>query len=224
MNGAALAVILFAASCLASAADAEAWRDLNVQVEPLAEPILVNGLPLKVTSVTGSDVEVLARRMGDKWISESDAHVVRFESHGSWKIVSRIHGADLEVVQWTGRGKNARLLWSRSELLARIQTPVHGGLRFPPGCVAGRTVSGRIDARSYWQQAASCKGSPRNALSAVRASAGTLGYEVLSRDGQLLARNGNTEITVLAWRSNDGPEPVTTSLVYLQLGPPVRTP
>ncbi len=50
MNSAALTLILIAASPVAVAADFGTWRDLNVQVESLAEPILVNGLPMKSAS------------------------------------------------------------------------------------------------------------------------------------------------------------------------------
>ncbi len=57
--------------------------------------------------------------MGDQWSEESGVHGVRSASHGNWKILSRIHDAGLEVVQWRGTGKDAQLLWSRSDLLAR---------------------------------------------------------------------------------------------------------
>jgi hypothetical protein len=139
--------------------------------------------------------------------------------HGDWTILSRIHDAGLEVVQWHGAGKEAELLWSRSELRAKVQLPARGGLRFPATCVPGRTVSGMADAHTYLQRVAACVGSPRATLSAVRAIAGSQGFEVHSRDGQLLARDGTTETTVLAW-SSAGAGASATSLVYLQLNRP----
>jgi hypothetical protein len=219
MTRAASVLILLVASRFAAGSDPWTWHDLRVKVESSAEPILVNGLPLAVRRVTGSDVRLLAKRLEDKWREESGVRGVRSATHGNWMILSRLHDAGLEVVQWRDSGGGAELLWSRGDLPARIQLPGRTGLRFPPGCVPGRIVSGRIDSRKYVQQAARCKGSPRNMLSAVKASADRQGYEVLSRAGQLLARNGTSEVTVLAIGSADAPAG-GTSLVYLKLDQP----
>jgi hypothetical protein len=220
MKGHALAALLIAASHSTSAADPGEWRDLNLKMEPLGEPVLVNGVPMTISRVTGSDVGVFAQRMGDKWLVEGGVHGVRSTNSGRWTIISRLHGNGLEVLQWTGTGKDAQLLWSRSDLQSRTRPKFRGVLRFPTGCVPGRAVSGRVDTRSYWQQAAHCKGSTRNVLSSVRAIASTQGFAVQSWDSQLLARSGNTEITVLAWPADDDPALANTSLVYLRLDPP----
>jgi hypothetical protein len=224
MKGLAPTALLIAASQLAPAADLGEWRDLNLKVEPLGESVQVNGLPLEISKFTGSDVVVLAKRMGDKWIGEEGAHGVRTTNSGPWKIISRFHGAGLEVVQWTNAGNESQLLWSRSDLQTHTRSTHRGGFGFPPVCMQGRAVSGRVDAQSYWQQTALCKGSPRNVLASVRTIAGAQGYEVQSREGQLLARSGNTEITILAWRSAEGPASAVTSLVYLRLEPAERAP
>jgi hypothetical protein len=216
-----LAWLVVAASPLVCAADLGEWRDLHVYVDALREPILVNGVPLEVSRVTGRDVSLLAKRLNQKWSEESGSHGVRTEVHGAWTILSRIHDAGLEVVQWRGSGKDAELLWSRGDLKSRFQSPARVGLRFPAACVPGRTVSGKVDAHSYLQRVAACVGSPRATLSAVRAIAGSQGFEVRSRDGQLLARDRATETTVLAWPSA-GAGASATSLVYLQLNRPQR--
>jgi hypothetical protein len=219
MTRVSIALLLVVVSPFTAAMDVGVWRDLHVDVDVLPEPILVNGLPLAVVRATGSDVDVLAHRLRERWNAESDAHGIRSESHGAWKILSRVHDAGLEVVQWRGTGTDAELLWSRSDLPARVQVPVRGRLGFPPGCVPGRIVSGRVGARAYSQQAASCKGSLHATLAAVRSNASRKGYEVLSRDGQLLARNSTTEITVFALRP-DGASTTGNALLYLQLDLP----
>ena len=217
MKGPTLSLLL-AASHIAIGADLGTWRDLHVRVESLPGPILVNGLPLMVSRATGSDVHQLAKRLSDKWHKEGGAQGVRAETNGTWTILSRIHDAGMEVVQWRGSGGDAELLWSRSELTAHVRTPARGGLRFPTGCIQGRTVSGQADTRAYSEQVARCKGSPRATLLAVQAVARAQGYEVLARDGQLLARNSASEVTVFAWRPDDGSVANDTSLVYLRAG------
>ena len=179
---------------------------------------------MTISKFTGADAAVLAKRMGDRWIVEKGARGVRTTNSGPWNIISRFNGTGLEVVQWPDAGPESQLLLSRSELQARLPSTLRDGLRVPSGCVSGRSVSGRVDARSFWQQAAHCKGSPRNVLSSVRAMASTQGYEVQSLQSQLLARRGNTEITVLAWPADEGPSGASTSLVYLRLYPAERAP
>jgi hypothetical protein len=114
------------------------------------------------------------------------------------------------------------LLLSRMDLLAKVHTSAQDALRFPAGCKAGRMVGGWVDSRRYSQQSALCSGSPHAALSAVRKSATSRGYEVLTGNGRLLARNRASEITVFAWNSGRVSAAGATSLVFLQVDLPER--
>jgi hypothetical protein len=209
-------LLILAASPFAFAMDLGAWRELRVHVDAIAEPILVNGLPLMVSRATGIDVGRLASRIDQKWREESGDHGVRFSTHDNWRILSRIQGDTLEVAQWRGTGSDAELLWSRTDLLTKTRLPAQGGIRLPTGCVPGRTVSGQIVGRRYSQQSARCMASPITTLADMRESALGQGYAVLLREGQLLARNKTSEITVLAWSSGDA-VPNATSVAYLQV-------
>jgi hypothetical protein len=220
MTSAALMLLLLVASPMVAASELGRWRDLHVQVEPLTEPVVVNGVTLVVSRATGKDVELLAKRLGQKWSEESGTHAVRPGGNGNWRILSRIHDAGLEVLQWRDVGADAELLLSRMELPAKAQAPAHVGLGIPAGCKAGRIVSGWVDSHSYSQQAALCTGSPRAALYEVRRNAIGHGYEVLPGNGQLLARKGTSEVTVFAWHSGDASAASATSMVFLQVDAP----
>ncbi|MEO8308951.1 MAG: hypothetical protein ABI616_13015 [Pseudomonadota bacterium] len=212
-----LPVILLAASHLAGAMDLGAWRDLSVHVDSVTEPISVNGVPLQVSRATGIDVERLADRLEQKWTRESGRHAVHTEMNGVWTIMSRIHDAGLEVAQWRNAAGEAELLWSHSELSGKRSAPVRESLRLPAGCVSGQAISGNIDGRFYLQRTARCSGSPKATLLAVQRGATRQNYQVQSRDGQVLARNGSTEITVLAMDAADGYPAGVTNLVYLEV-------
>jgi hypothetical protein len=216
MNRLVPILILLARIPFAGAVDLGVWRDLHVTVDSPAEPVLVNGQSIVVSRATGSDVNLLVGRLSRKWSEEGGDKAVRAEASGTWTVLSRIHDTGLEVMQWRGTGKDMELLLSRSELLAGSRAPEQEVIRFPAGCVPGRSVSGRLDARSWLQRTAHCNGSPRTVLLTMRGSASRQGFEVLAQEGQFLARRHHTEISVRALRGGEASS-AGTALIYLQL-------
>lgn len=195
-----------------------AWTGAGNRFETLPEPIVVNGVSFEIRSAHGSEAGTLASRMAEEWGNSRDQKFAKPETLGGWNMVSRILGNHLEVLQWRGTGPETQLLWSRSDLNARIQAGPDFLLPLPHGCAMGTSVHGTAGSRRYVQRSARCNGSPRSVLSTIEAEARRRGFPLRLQEGVLMTGDRNKDVLVLAWPSNDATGIVGTSVVYLQTG------
>jgi hypothetical protein len=200
------------------AAPGEKWKGASDRLESLPEPVVVNGVALEVRSARGWEAAALASRLPEEWSRSPEHPAARPETLGNWTIVSRIQGHHLEVLQWRGSGVETRLLWSRSDLNARIQAAPELLLGFPSGCVVGTSVHGSAGSRAYVQTSGRCRGSARSVLSAFGTQARRRGLSFRLQEGTLTTGNRNTDVLVTAWPSKDRAGTARTSVVFLQTG------
>lgn len=140
----------------ASAMDRSDARGLSVTFEPIAEPMIVDGIAMHVERAHGPQVSELARRIEARWRQER-SHVLH-GAHGDWHMRSRWAGLRSEVMQWRGEGDRAELLLSWFDASRRpVAAPAAGPIALPSQCAWARRVEGRSLAGRYEQLTARCR-------------------------------------------------------------------
>lgn len=169
---------LLAALCMAPHAAALETRDatgLDVAIEPIAEPIEVDGLPLTVRRATGPGVAILVLRIGERWLAAGAP--VRRLSQGGWQMLSRWDGGHAELLQWRGEGATAELLYSRFDARRRPTSVGAPPLHLPVRCAWGRQVAGKAAGVRYQQLTARCRGTAAALMPDLRVSLNADGWQ-----------------------------------------------
>lgn len=200
------------------AASPGTWAGAGNRFESLPEPIVVNGVSFEIRTAHGSEAGALASRMAEEWSKSRGLKSAKPKNLGDWNMVSRIQGHHLEVLQWRGSGVETKLLWSRSDLNAKVQATPDFLLPLPRGCAMGTSVQGAAGSRGYAQRSGRCNGSPRAVLSSIDTEARRRGLPSRLEEGALMTGDRQNEVLVLAWPSKDANGTAGTSVVYLQTG------
>lgn len=207
-----LCAFMCAAFALPSVAlEARDVRGLDVVLEPIPEPVLVDGLGMHIRVASGADVPRLAARIEQRW--RTDGSVLRHHTQGPWKLVSRLVDGRSEVIQWHAGATSARLLHSVVDVMQAPARPTSGPFMLPPRCAWGRVVEGVAGPHAYVQQTARCQGSPASLQAALPLRLGAQGWKVKGGSGPTLqvARAGvEAQLIVAA-----GTMPDESALVWL---------
>lgn len=139
-------------------------QDLQVRVENLEGEVAVNGLPITISRAVGPGVPALAERLVGQWRLESGQDSVHLLSCCGWKLASRIHNGDSQVVQWRSTALASELLWSTLGSRAPIAAPPMADAPLLPDCSWSGPVHGRVAASQYLQVSARCPLDPEAAL------------------------------------------------------------
>lgn len=176
-----LAFICGAFSLQSLALEARDVRGLDVVLEPIPEPVRVDGLGLHIRVASGADVPRLATRIEQRW--RADGSVLQHHTQGPWKLVSRLVDGRSEVIQWHAGEASARLLHSVVDVMQAPARPTSGPFLLPPRCAWGRVVEGVAGPHAYVQQTARCRGSPASLQSALSLRLGAQGWKVKGGSG-----------------------------------------
>ncbi len=194
-----LAVLLMTAALESGAIEARDARQLDVTIERLTEPVIVDGVSLQIHSAVGPDVSRLADRIRTRWRQEGSP--LRQHMQDGWHLLARFDNGHNEVIQWRGEGSSAQLLHS---VLDAAQTPVRPSaapFRLPSSCAWVRVIEGQAGRGSYQQRSARCRAGPASVLDAIRRELRARGWTVREGEGQSLqvsAKGLDGQVTVAA--------------------------
>jgi hypothetical protein len=201
-----------------SAIDARDARGLAVAIEPIAEPLIIDGLVMHVVRAQGAQVSELARRIEERW--RQDQGVVLPSQHGEWRIRSRWAGLRTEVIQWRGEGAAAELLFSWFDASRRPEAPARDPMRLPSLCQWTRRVEGQPSPGRFVQQIARCRIGVEGLLSRLEPLLSRHEWRVLHRSGaswELMRLRETARATVVA-----GASPEESALVWITTTPGER--
>src|SRR5690606_21655485 len=85
-----------------SAIEARDVRGLDVAVERIDEPVIVDGVQLRIQRAQGVDVHQLASRIGQRWQVEGGTQR-RLQQQG-WQMLARWQDGRSDLIQWRGEG------------------------------------------------------------------------------------------------------------------------
>lgn len=205
--GAALAL----AGRESAAFDAHLTAGLAVSVEEVREPVSVDGVSMQLRRITGKDVPALVRRFDAFWRSQGSE--TRSMQHGIWTLRSRMHGAKVEVLQWSNSGV-PEMLWSLLDTGA-LQSVPEAEVALPAQCRWGRSVSGSAAQRRYVQRSARCMLSMSELSARLQQELPLQGWLVrsASQRGLLIERQGDEALISLS----QVPKDPATWLVWLHV-------
>lgn len=183
-----LALLALAASVECAALEARDARGLDVTLERLAEPVVVDGVVLQVQSATGPDVPALAARIQTRWRQEGAP--LREHTRDGWNSIARFEQGRNEVIQWRGQGDSAQLLYSLLDAMQRPQRPSAAPFRLPSRCRWIRVIEGRAGQGTYQQHSAHCRAEPATVLEAIGRQLRSGGYIVHAGTTQVLRISG----------------------------------
>jgi hypothetical protein len=132
-------------------------RGLAVNIEDMEGNVDVNGLPLAVSRVVGSDVPALVARVIDRWQADSGKDAIQFAQCCGWQFVSNIHNAQSRVLQWRNAPAGYELLWSTTDLAQQVRDAPKPTVPLLETCKWATPVSGRVAERRFVQFSARCK-------------------------------------------------------------------
>jgi hypothetical protein len=194
----------------AIAIEARDARGLQVTIERIGEPVIVNGVELRIQRAQGIDIAQLASRIEQRWRTEGGE--LRHLHLQGWQMLGRWQDGRSDLIQWRGEGSDALLLYSRLDTLQQPQRRSAPPFSLPSGCAWGRVVEGESMGRQYLQRSAVCRASSAAAQPAVRAVLQAQGWtlrgetaatmELAQRDVQgtlVFARGRNLHETALVW-------------------------
>lgn len=184
---------------------------LRVALQPIAEAVNVDGVPLQVRTATGRDVERLAGRIEARWRAEGS--VVQAHEVAGWKVRSRFEDGRSEVLQWKGEDDAAQLLHSTLDAMRAPAKATRPPFRLPRSCAWGRVISGNAGPGSYEQRTAICAEGTAAVIRALRSRLEAQGWSVMHAAGGSLelARQGSGARLVVA----PGPQDGQSTVVWL---------
>ncbi|MEO6078691.1 MAG: hypothetical protein ABIQ86_02785 [Steroidobacteraceae bacterium] len=186
---------------------------LAVNIDRIAEPVVVDGVPMSMHRVTGAGVPEFARRIESLWRSQGSE--VRILEQGLWTLRSRMVGARSEVIQSRTGPEGPELLWSSLDAGGPIQSAPDAGLTLPAGCMWGRGVSGQSEQHRYLQRSARCTLPIQELSRQLQRSVTKQGWRLLTTADRslLLERPGAEGLLSLAVHDGDS----ATSLSWLRV-------
>ena len=176
--------LLVAMVLLAPAAGAFEPRDLrglSIEIESIPEPVLVEGLAMRIQIARGTDVPTLVQRIERRWQAEG-AELQRLQQQG-WQMLGRWEEGRSELLQWRGVGEEAQLLLSEFDTLRRQAKPAPPPFNLPAGCHWGIGIEGAETSRGYTQRSALCKLASAHLTSLLRASLSAQGWTLRGEGG-----------------------------------------
>jgi hypothetical protein len=208
-TGLVMPLLLFAPA--AAAIEARDAHGLSVSLERIPEPVVVDGVTLRIQRAQGRDVPSLARRIEHRW--RADGSQIRRSRAQGWEILSRWRDSHSEVIQWRGSGHVAQLLHSELDIRRHAGGEVRPPFLLPQSCAWGRVVQGRIRERQYLQRSAHCRSPVARLLPLLRASLSSQGWmlQVLSDRVLEVSRDGVHGSLLLA----PGRIPAECALVWI---------
>jgi hypothetical protein len=149
-----LVILALLAAPNGMALEARDLRGLDVLVDSIDGPVLVDGVGMRIRRVTGAGVPQLAVRIEERWRREGSP--VQQRAHAGWQLLMRLDGSRNEVIQWQAGPEGARLLHSILDLRRTVSAP-KDAFRLPSGCRWGRRVEGEAGHDAWLQQTAICR-------------------------------------------------------------------
>lgn len=213
-----LAPLLLACTSFAGAFEPRDARGLDVRIEPLPEPIAVDGVTLEIQVAHGKDVPELARRVEQRWQQQGSA-VQRLQQR-DWLLLTRWDQGHSELIQWRGTGPAAQLIFSRLDTLQRPSRRGSGPLLLPPRCAWGRMV----EDRSHTLRTAFCSMAVAELRQQLRAALANQGWSIRHETGVILeiARDGEAGRLTLAAGRQPGESAVVWTAITAALLEPGR--
>jgi hypothetical protein len=184
---------------------------LAVHVDPVPEPMAVDGVAMTIHRVTGAGVPELAHRIEADWRRQgSDVHT---HQQGGWTMRTRFHGETSEVLQWRNSEEGPEMLLSSLDTRSAVRPAPDARFQLPSGCEWGRSISGTSQQHSYMQRTARCPHSIPVLSTNLLASLSRQGWRIRARSatGLLVERNGEEGLIVLSTHTGDA----STWLVWL---------
>lgn len=205
------ALLLLACASCAGAFEPRDVRGLDVRIEPLPEPVAVDGVQFEIVVASGSDVTELARRVEHRW-REQGSTVQHLQQHG-WQLASRWDAGRSELMQWRGEGGAAQLVFSRLDTLKAPVRPGRGPLLLPSRCAWNRQIADR----SHTVSAATCRLALPQLQRQVRAALLAQGWSVQRETAALLeiTRDGSSARLTLVPAARPG----ESAIVWTQIAP-----
>lgn len=183
-----LAWLSLAVGIECAALEARDAQGLDVTIERLSEPVVVDGVMLQVQSATGPEVPALAARIEARWRQEGGP--LRAHAPDGWNSIARFHQGRNEVIQWRGQGDSAQLLYSLLDAMQRPQRPSAAPFRLPSRCRWIRVIEGRAGQGSYQQHSAHCRAEPGTVFEAIGRQLRSSGWTVHAGTPQVLRVSG----------------------------------
>lgn len=184
-------------------------RGLDVRMESLPEPLIVDGVVFEIQVASGSDVAELARRVEQRWRQQGS--IVQHMQQRGWQLVTRWDAGRNELVQWRGEGGAAQLIFSRLDTLKPPVRPGRGPMLLPSRCAWTR----QIEDRSHAVSSASCHLTLPELQRQVRMALVTQGWSIQREAGGLLEisrDDGSARITLVP-----AAQPGDSALVWTQI-------
>ncbi len=208
-----MVVLMFSAS-MTSAFEPHLGAGLDVVIERIPEPLMVDGVQMVMHHAIGAGVPELARRIEAHWRKQGSD--IRSMQQGNWTLRSRIQGAASEVVQWRAGPSGHELTWSSLDAAANVLFVADSGLTLPAGCNWGRSVSGSSGPNHFLQRSARCALAARELSLLLQRSLPSQGWQLLavSERGMLLKRSGEEGLISLSVPAGDR----STWLTWLRVG------
>lgn len=208
-------LLLLQPSSMAMAMQARDFSGLPVQVEAIAEEVVVDGVALRITRAEGRGVAELAHRIQARWRSEG-SEVLEQQVPG-WQAVSRLHRGKSELIQWRGTDAAGRLLHS---LLATSLPPQRGTpapFVLPAPCAWGRVIEGRAGDSRFEQRSGRCTVAASQVSGALQSRLQAQDWSVSGQadTGWELERAGALARLTLS----EGPGRRQSSLVWISVQP-----
>jgi hypothetical protein len=116
-------ILIMISRCVGAATGLEAWRDLDVRMESLPEPMHVNGLSVVLQRATG----VVWRSCDALGSAVDSGRRCPWCGLTPWVMGHSVADSRTEVLQWRGVGANAELL-GRAAILERNQDDTSSSL------------------------------------------------------------------------------------------------
>jgi len=208
------ALVLLACASCAGAFEPRDARGLDVRIEPLPEPVAVDGVVFEIQVASGSDVAELARRVEQRWRQQGST--VQHMQQRGWELVTRWDAGRSELMQWRGEGSAAQLVFSRLDTLKPPARPGRGPLLLPSRCAWSR----QIGDRSHTVSSAICGLALSELQRQVRAALVAQGWSVQRETAALLeiSRDGRSAHLTLVAASRPG----ESALVWTQVAAGAR--
>lgn len=160
----------------ASAFETADIAGLDVHVEALPDPVVVDGASFLIRRATGPSTSELVERVRLRWVAQGSA--TRAFQSGPWRVISRWSGDTSEVLQF-------RTVEGIPEAVHSTYRPDTGKARvrsapfsLPANCAWGRSISGRTSGSAYEQLSAYCRGSPETGRKSMLALLREAGWQV----------------------------------------------
>lgn len=203
------ALALLACTSCAGAFEPRDARGLDVRIEPLPEPVAVDGVVFEIQFASGKDVAELARRVELRWRQQGSP--VQHVQQRGWQLVARWNAGRSELMQWRSEGAAAQLVFSSLDTLKPPVRPGRGPLLLPSRCAWNRQVGDH----SHTVSSATCRLTLPELQRQVRAALVAQGWSIQRETAALLeiARDGSSAHLTLV----PATQPGKSALVWTQI-------